>query len=245
MRFLFIYQSFAVQARDLVARLGASDVHVIIVRDREDYPSPDELALIGNGHPPAAVCQVVRKYTRNIKGIVDIQLDPKEFRENDQQLIEWIAPPNAAVATPTKAPSIAFADAQQAATKLIFAHNALRYADDLERRRWPFVNRAAALFAKMANDEYVGPMREWLRLHKVEFAQTGRVSYECFMGTKNNKVIEMTERHVKEGDQTHNTDCARIYFDTMSLLNINYVVIFYVGPHPDDKPYEALIDHID
>lgn len=243
MRFLFVYQSFAVQARDLVTRLGVSDVRVIIVRDREDYPNSEELALIGNDCPPAAVCQVVRKYARNIKDLVDIQIDPKEFRENDQRLIEWIAPQNETQIA-IKAPSIAFLDAQKEAKKLIFAHNALKHADNLERRRWPFVNRAAALFMKMANGEDVGPMREWLHLHKVEFAQNGKVSYECFMETKKNKVIEETERHVKEGDKTHNTDCARIYFDTMRLMNSNYVVVFYVGPHPDEKLHEALIDAI-
>lgn len=239
MRFLFVYQDYAQKARKLVETLAVDDVSVIVVRKKEDYPSPEELALIGNGQPPAALCQVVRRYRRNIRDLVDIQFETSTFREEDRALRDWLRPTQGE-SPPIRCPSEAFSEALLDCDNFILATNALANADSIHERRWPFVNDACRLLRRHAQGESLGPFREWEAKYGVEFAANGRVTYRCVL--PNRQHSKASAWHLKDGDNTSADDAARIYFDVLNISGTERVIVFYAGPHPADGPYTAIVD---
>ncbi|MCE4364359.1 hypothetical protein [Xanthomonas hortorum] len=105
MRFLFVYVTQAGKARDLVKSLGVTDIEVIVVRKKEDYPNCEEINKIGKDQPSAAICQVVRAYKRNITSIVNIEFETNTFRVDDQRLKAWLSPPKSKIVHVVPAPS--------------------------------------------------------------------------------------------------------------------------------------------
>src|SRR4051812_4952768 len=113
MRFLFVFQDFAPQARNLLSELLVSDVQVIVARKREVAPNEKEIDLLER-YPKAeaAACQLDRRYRKNVEPYVTFTIAPKKFRFNDQQLREWLVP-SADLAVAVEAPSQAFEAAQR------------------------------------------------------------------------------------------------------------------------------------
>lgn len=240
MRFLFVYQDYSDKAHRIVEALAVSDVTVIVVRKKEDYPSREELDLIGNGQPDAAICQVVRKYKKNIDALVNIQYEAKSFREDDLQLKQWLQPAPAAAAQPLR-PSESFANVLAECESLIIARQALAAVDDIHQRRWAFVQNACVLLRRHAQGEDLGPMRDWEARFGVAFAANGQVSFCCEVPERKQK-WPASEWHLKEGDKTSADDAPRIYFDVLEIDNQRRVIISYAGPHPKDGKYSAAID---
>ncbi len=240
MRFLFVYQDYADKARKLVETLAVNDVTVIVARKKEDYPSREELNLIGIRQPPAAICQVVRRYKKNIGDLVDIEYEAKTFRENDLQLKEWLQPTPVAVVQPLR-PSEAFANALAGCENLIIARQALAAVDEIHQRRWAFIQSASMLLRRHAQGEDLGPMRDWEAQFGVAFAANGQVSYCCDVPSRKHK-WPASEWHLKEGDKTSADDAPRIYFDVLEIDGQRRVIVSYAGPHPKDGEYTVTID---
>ena len=242
MRFLVVYQDFSKPAQEVVDRLGVEDVTVLIVRKGERNASAEFLAEL-QAHPnaPTAVCQVVRKFRRSIEALVDIQYKPKNFRPDDQQLANWLLPPDT-VDESFLAPAEALTKAIQKAKHLVAADRALEHADELAQHRWKFANRSADLLARYADGEDLGPLRNWKESHGVDFAANGRVSYEYVVTSKGENAEGTTEWHLKEGDKTARESAGRIYFERVEVAGEVKVLVFYVGPHPDDGNYSVCID---
>lgn len=240
MRYLFVYQDFADKTRNLVQSLGADDVVVIVVRKNEDYPSANEIQAIGGDRPAAAICQVVRKYKKNIASLVDIEYEAKSFREEDQQLKEWLLPARADEEAPS-APSVAFAAAMEGCADFLIATNALARIDEIHPRRWGFVSRAAKLLRRHADKEALCPMRDWEAQHDVEFAANGRVSFRCYLPGKKQPSSE-SYWHLKDGDKTSADDAPRIYFNVLEVNDRERVVVTYAGPHPKDGDYTVSVE---
>lgn len=240
MRFLFVYQDFAKEARELVRKLAVSDVTVIVVRRNEDYPSREELELLGCNMPAAAVCQVVRKYKKNLRDLVTLEYEAKSFRQDDLQLAQWLQPAPTSAAQPRR-PSEAFEIALSTYGQLKAARHALDAVDEIHERRWAFVESACTLLGRYAQGENLGPMREWEARFGVSFAANGRVSHKCYVpGQK--QPSPATEWHLKDGDKTTADDAPRIYFDVLQLNEQRIVVVFYAGPHPSDGAYSVTLD---
>jgi len=242
MRFLVVYQDFSRPAQEVVDRLGVEDVTVLIVQKGEREVSAEFVAKLQK-HPnaPTAVCQVVRKFKKSIAALVDIQYTAKKFRQDDQQLANWLLPPET-VDESYLAPAEAITNAILEAKHLVAADGALEHADKLAGHRWKFANRSADLLARYAEGEDLGPLRNWKESHGVDFAANGRVSYEYVVSSKGEDAKGITEWHLKEGDKTTRESAARIYFECVEVAGEVKVLIFYVGPHPNDGKYSVCID---
>lgn len=242
MRLLFIYQDYATGARNLLLELGVEDVVVIVVGKGESGPPADVVALLDRHRgADAAACEVNRKYRKCAEEYVTFSCEPKKFRFEDQPLRQWLKPiGHVAVIWPP--PSVSFQQCASRTSALFVIPGALRHADQLVQIRWPFAGKGAQLLERLANGEELGSPREWKAKHGVEFAVNGRVAYDfeaTFKGAVNKR---RTEWHLKEGDATTRQGAARIYFGQVDFPNGSRVVVFYVGPHPQDGTYNITVD---
>ncbi|HFE45625.1 MAG TPA: hypothetical protein ENJ18_09030 [Nannocystis exedens] len=65
----------------------------------------------------------------------------------------------------------------------------------------------------------------------------------CDRATSKGKDTEgTTDWHLKEGDKTTRESAARIYFERVEVAGEVKVLVFYLGPHPDDRKYSVCID---
>jgi hypothetical protein len=252
MRFLFVYEHYAAEARNLIQQLVVSDVILIVVRKGELHPNDEELELLRQHEgADAAACEVNRKYRKNVDRYVKFSLVPKKFRINDQQLYEWLRPQpetDDAVARPADA----FREASTRAPRLLLHPGALTRADELDENRWSFAARAAELLECVARGEILGPFRDWEGRHGVAFAANGQVRYEYEIITAGDSRRGVTEWHLKAGDKTTPERAARIYFATAELGRAGdmdagvdrYVFVLYVGPHPAAGVYTVRFDAI-
>lgn len=242
MRFLVVYQDFSNLAQELVVRLGVGDVTVLIVRKGEREASAKlQAELAAYPAAPTAVCQVVRQFRKSIEPLVDVQYVAKKFRADDQQLVSWLDPPEAEdelLVSPTEA----LTNALLAEKDLVAADGALKHADEITKHRWRFANRSAALLARYAKGEDLGPLRNWKESRGVDFAANGRIRYEYVVISNGETVEGSTEWHLKEGDNTTRESAARIYFERVEVGGEVKVLVFYVGPHPEDGSYSVHID---
>ena len=238
-RFLFVYQDFAAQARDLVQELLVGDVRVIVARKGEDSPNAQELRLLEEfAGAEAAACQLGRKYRRTVQPYVTFTVEPKKFRFDDQTLRAWLVGQEERSTEVTR-PSDAFAKASNASARLALHQGALTSADKLDVTRWPFAHKAATLLQRRSSGENLGPMREWHSRHGVAFAANGQVSYAYEVRIAGAKISGSTEWHLKAGDQTTPERAARIYFDVIGTTIAPVLLVFFVGPHPPDGAYFA------
>jgi len=234
MRFLFVYQDYAQQARELLDKLAVRDVTLIIARKNANEPNAGEMELLeAYRGAPAAGCEINRKYRKSVAALVTFCCEPKKFRFEDQQLREWLVPKDRVVVSYGN-PSAAFLAAAKRSAGLVLHPDALRTADELVPHRWEFATRSADLLARYADGESLGALRDWKSNHGVDFATAGRVSYKyramCGDLVRNDR----TEWHLKEGDNTTRESAARIYFARLECPSGARVVVFYVGPHPAD-----------
>jgi hypothetical protein len=234
MRFLFVYQDYAALARELLDELHVRDVRLIIARKNAQAPTDDEVSVLDeNRGADAAACEINRKYRKRAAEFVTFCCEPKKFRLEDQQLREWLVP-TGRVAVSYKKPSVAFRTAALRSTALIFHSAALNDADQLVEHRWRFAETGADLLARYANGDQLGALREWKEKFGVDFAANGRVVFK-YKWTSGSEYREgRTEWHLKEGDNTTKESAARIYFARVEFSGGARVVIFYVGPHPED-----------
>ncbi len=234
MRFLFVYQDYGDQARNLLAELGVRDVEVIIARKGAVGPTDEEMLAIKSVEgAQAAACELNRKYRKAVDQFVEFTCEPKKFRFGDQQLREWLVPVNNPPVI-FGLPSEAFKAAAERVPELILHDDALLLADQISQHRWPFATLSADLLARFASGEQLGPRRGWKADYGVEFAGNGRVSYR-YVGTCGEPGCSgRTEWHLKEGDNTTRESAARIYFARVDHASGPRVVVLYVGPHPED-----------
>jgi hypothetical protein len=243
MRFLFVYHTHARQAEQLLAELQVDDVRLIVATNASEQPTSEELVLL-NQHKgaSAAACEINRHYRKNVAPLVEFSLEPKKFRIADQQLRDWLVPRSRAAVTIPR-PSEAFREAAAKAMRLILAPRALECADDLVEHRWRFAKLAADLLGDYANGEIPGALTSWKSSHGVAFAANGRVTYRYevnFGSAERHK--DSSSWHLKEGDNTTKESAARVYFAPIKCSQGRYVLVFYVGPHPDNGEYVTVID---
>lgn len=241
MRFLFVYQDYAQQARSLLEQLHVRDVTIIVIRKNAVQPTDEEMVLLRR-HPkaPAAACEVNRKYRKSIDPLVTLCCEPKKFRIDDQVLKEWLFPKDAAKPI-LKRPSAAFSEALQASASLVLHPQALAEADDAAELRWEFIRLSAEVLVRYANGEALGPMRNWKAEHGVDFAANGRVAFK-FRVVCDGQVREgRTEWHLKEGDATTREGAARVYFTRVDLPSGPRVIVFHVGPHPEGVEHTVTV----
>ncbi len=234
MRFLFVYETYAVQVRSLLAELLISDVEVILVRKNSVEPNDVELELL-QGHPgaEAAACEINRKYRKNVEGLVTFTIAPKKFRFEDQLLRQWLlddVEPEAAAPAPLKS----FERARAAESRLVFHPNALEVVDELDASRWAFAEKSAKLLEVLAKGDSLGPFRSWEGEHGVAFAANGRVRYAYSWEAGGKRGERESEWHLKAGDKTSRDKAARIYFISEEIEGKVLVLVAYAGPHPQD-----------
>lgn len=234
MRFLFVYQDYATQARKLLDELDVRDVELVIARKNAISPTEPELArLRTHSGADAAACEINRIYRKSAAAFVTFCCTPKKFRFEDRQLRDWLVPPGQGPLIHA-APSDAFRTAASGCPRLLLHPDALKAADELAAHRRAFANLAATLLARWASGESLGPPREWKSTHGVDFAPNGRVAFK-YAGTCGSDAREgRTEWHLKEGDNTTRASAARVYFARVEFPSGTQVVVFYVGPHPED-----------
>lgn len=241
MRFLFVYQDYAQQARSLLEQLLVRDVTIVVVRKNAVEPNQEEMNLLRRHlGATAAACEVNRKYRKNIDPLVTLCCEPKKFRIDDQVLREWLVPTEAARPS-LKRPSAAFADALRASSSLVLHHGALTEADDAAEHRWEFVRLSAEILVRYANGEVLGPMRNWKGEHGVDFAANGRVAFKFRVACDGQVREGRTEWHLKEGDATTRESAVRIYFTRVEFPSGQRVIVFRVGPHPEEAEYTATV----
>ena len=234
MRFLFVYQDYAIQARNLLDEVGALDVELIIARKGAVAPAPDDVVLLeAHVGAEAAACELNRHYRKSAERFVRFTVQPKKFRFEDVQLREWLVPPDRPEVE-HKQPSEAFLDVVANSPNLILHPDALRFADEMAEHRWPFANNAAALLGRYAQGDDLGPARDWKANHGVDSATGGQVRFRYEISTAGAASTGRSYWHLKAGDNTTRESAARIYFERVVLAQGAYVIVFYVGPHPDD-----------
>lgn len=234
MRFLFVYQDYARPARDLLEELQVSDVTLIIARKNAQAPTDDEVSVLkANQGAHAAACNINRKYRKRAEEFVTFCCKPKKFRFEDQQLREWLVPKDR-VQVSYRKPREAFLAAARRSSALVLHPDALTDADKLVEHRWRFAEAGANLLARYAAGEQLGALREWKQNFAVDFAANGRVIFEYSWTYKGEYRNGRTAWHLKEGDNTTRESAARIYFARVEFSRGPRVVVFYVGPHPDD-----------
>lgn len=234
MRFLFVYQDYAEQARRLLEDLEVRDVTLIIARKNANAPTVDEFRLLdANKGADAAGCEINRKYRKSAAAFVTFCCEPKKFRFQDQQLREWLVPEDRVAVTCDK-PSDAFRSAAGRTPLLVLHPDALNAADDLAKHRWQFATLGADLLARYALGESLGPLREWKPAYGIDFATNGRVVFK-YKGLCGSEARDgRTEWHLTEGNNTTREGAARIYFGRVEFASGARIVVFYVGPHPQD-----------
>lgn len=240
MRFLFVYEDFAVQARNLIAELVVADVEVIVARKREDQPNDAERELLEQHRgAEAAACQLKGKYRKNVAQYVTFTVEPKKFRFEDQLLRAWLVGAGGGGGESNKPPSESFTDAAKSSPTLLLHDDALVVADQLDETRWAFAGTSADLLQRLAaRDPGLEPPRSWKAVHGVEFAPNGRVSYGYTIDV-GGEHSSKTEWHLKAGDKTSAERAARIYFMSRMVGSTQLVLVSYVGPHPRDGSYQA------
>jgi hypothetical protein len=232
MRFLFVYQDRKAAAQELLAELVVHDVALIVVLKNSTSPNAEELALLeAHKGAPAAACELVRKYRKNVAHLVSFTCEPKKFRIHDQQLRAWLVP-KVTVEVAYEKPSLAFAAAANRSKRLLLHPNALDSADDVARHRWRFAAKAADLLGRYANGEDLGPNRDWKAKYGVEFAASGRVEFRYHATCGSISRRDSTAWHLKEGDTTTRESAVRIYFAYVEFPTAKWILVFYVGPHP-------------
>lgn len=242
MRFLFVYETAARKARELLSELLITDVHVIVARRGEPEPRPAELLLLEEYRgAEAAACELNRKYRKNVLPYVTFTVEPKKFRVEDQQLRSWLlGGDEVGDALALRAPASAFDEAAATSTRLIVHPAALGSAHLLDETRWPFAAKSAALLGSLASDAGgLGPLRQWGATHGIAFAANGRVTYGYSIEVEGDRWTGSSEWHLKAGDNTTAEKAARVYFTTAAVAGTTLVLIAYVGPHPADGAYTA------
>lgn len=232
MRFLIVPQDLSKDVRALLERLSVHDVVLVLVKKKEDAPGVDDLAMF-KLHPqaPAALVSVKRDYAKVVKTLLNVQLQPKKFRADDQLLHGWLLPVPPVVEAPPD-PRTAMSSADSACHRLLFAKNALKDVDLVPKHRHGFVARAAVMLVRFANGEELGPPNEWKERHCINFASGGDVSYK-FHFTSNGRARTLHSYwHLKEGDFTTAESAVRIYLAKAERDGIWVVFVAYVGPHP-------------
>lgn len=210
------------------------DVKLIIVRKGSFAPTAEDLSLLKDHvGAEAAACVVHRKYRKSVESLVQFTVEPKKFRFEDKQLRDWLVPPDRPILV-HKRPSEAFLDVAAQSPNLILHPDALKFADELAEHRWSFANNAAVLLGRYAQGDDVGPTQDWTARHGAAHATGGKVSFSCEVSTPDETRRGSSDRHLKAGDNTTRESAARIYFDRVGMAQDSYVIVFYVGPHPDD-----------
>ena len=159
-------------------------------------------------------------------------VEPTKFRFEDKQLRDWLVPP-ASPKLVHKRPSEAFLDVAAGSPSLILHPEALKFADEMAEYRWPFANDAAVLLGRYSRGEDVGPKLDWKAKHGAHCVAGGEVIFGYTAFTSDEAIKGVSYWHLKAGDHTSREGAARIYFERLVLARGSYVIVFYVGPHPD------------
>lgn len=225
------------QARELLDDLKVKDVKLIVARKGADCPTGEEVEILkAHQGAEAAACQIDRKYRKSVEPFVSFCCEPKKFRFHDQLLREWLVP-KAAIEPTYGRPSDAFREAATRAPLLILHSDALLSADELAEHRWKFATLASNLLERYAKGEKLAPPREWKAAYGVDFAANGRVSFK--LTPRSGAAPLVCFWHLKEGDNTSRQSAARVYFARIEFEARVWVIVFYVGPHPDDGEYSV------
>lgn len=248
MRLLFLPQSYARQADELLTELGVCDVQVVLVA-RSEYAVPVEHGRTLHAHPDAnvATVQVNKRYVKSIESLgVRVACERKEFRSEDPILRAWLSPPSGVSRHVDQLlPSQAFADASARQQRLHIVNGALNESNNLDPLRHPFCNNAAkALEAYASSGGSTGAgLADWFRGYQVDYAANGQVSftYDAHLGS-NHVRDRYSEWHLKQGDRTTREKAARVYFHNIRLEGDFHVIVFYCGPHPDDGNHHVQAD---
>jgi hypothetical protein len=238
MRYLFVFASFEFSARETVKKSGATDVEVIPVPNKHKVPPPVVVAKVARCR--AACSGIAKPYRRQLRAILNLEYEGKEYRPDDQQLRNWLVPAVPITQTTPK-PSDAFQAEAKKTPRLILMPGCLDTADELTPLRWPFVQAAAILLGRLARGEDCGNPRDWKHKHGARYSRNGDVRYTFEFTHHGKKYSEKeVDFHLKEGDYTERENCARVYYWRCGADPANrLILVFYVGPHPKPNVYES------
>lgn len=236
MRYLFVYDRKVAAVEQLLAELKISDVKVFAVEKRQRAIDPALLREIIDHQIKVALCEVDRDFRRSF-GRVDFGFQSKKFRPGDKVLQDWLVPTPPPAVTKPPNPAKSFENISSTGTRVLLADHALDRADEISAHRWMFVQNAAKLLSRLAAGEVLGRREDWKRDFQVPFAGGGKVSFSYRLEGDHGK--REVNWHLKEGDRTTPEGAARIYFDERKILDVKHVLVFYVGPHPDNGVYDV------
>ena len=238
MKYLVVYRDFAGEANELLRSLGAREAEVFSVGTQEVDLAPLERKLAGDADAEVGVCRVRPSLVRRIKRLATLTFEARDWRRDDQALALWLVPPPQPEVD-RRLPSQVFLDVAEQSGGLLLLHpTALSYADELTAVRHGFVQRAGSLLLRyFQGDQSLGPNREWLSRHRVEFAPNGQVIFTCEISRGRDRAVMTSQWHLKEGDNTDRANCARIYFIKFNEPWFSGGVLLYCGPHPQNGHY--------
>ena len=118
----------------------------------------------------------------------------------------------------------------------IVAKKALETCDQVAAHRHDFVRKTGTAFVDMVRRVgKVGPYDSYFKALGLDFASTGGMTTTLTVYKQEIKVQEnQSNFHVKQGDATTPQAAARAYFQTFEYEAAFFLVLLYVGIHPDD-----------
>lgn len=238
MRFLAVYKDYAEEARRLVKDLAVSDVRVVVLGNGRKVEDKGAVAQLSEQRgAPTATVSVNRKLQRSLEddfGCI-LQVNFQSIKGAGRGLVDWLVPVQVAPAV-EPFPEDALKAVSEIERRVVIAHNALLYANDLPEHRYPFVRRASEALRELAQAGCSAPggLERFFVDRKVQFAVNGPVEVTAHVWRGGSEVEKQTtEWHLKEGDATTRAAAARLYFCISRIDGTGRVLVLYCGPHPD------------
>jgi hypothetical protein len=149
------------------------------------------------------------------------------------QLANELFPSNVAIKPPL--PTACLRAAQGRHQQLLVVDEVFDLCDQMAAHRYRFVERALnsfVCFLEQGGD--VGRIDAFFSASGLIHAQSGgiNVTVNVYVGARCVQT-QTTQTHLKQGDKTTAHAAARIYYCTFMESNVRYLVVLYVGPHPE------------
>lgn len=117
---------------------------------------------------------------------------------------------------------------------LIFSNYVFEECDKISDHRREFVYRAIDAFVDFLGSGSGGRIDAFFREKGLDHAQTGGITTDLRVFAAEKLVHhESSSTHLKKGDKTKPESAVRIYYQIFDYKNEKFIVVVYLGPHPD------------
>lgn len=110
--------------------------------------------------------------------------------------------------------------------------------DQLPQHRHSFIRTALDALCEICGREAgdIGPFHEFFQSRGLHFATTGGVGSRLHVnsGTEYYGPFD-SHWHLKAGDRTTPAAATRIYFQNQVIKDVRYIIILYIGQHPEEE----------